>query len=111
MRGRPRDRTRPARVEVQNPPYGRVRLDAEEREKWSHVLYGHANLYGLFIGAALEDLDETGVLAALVPTSFTSGLYFSKLRETLLRSAPLRSTSLRGRAETASSPTSSKRPA
>lgn len=83
---------RPARVEVQNPPYGRVRLDAQEREKWSHVLYGHANLYGLFIGAALEDLDETGVLAALVPTSFTSGLYFSKLRETLSAQAPLRST-------------------
>lgn len=83
---------RPARVEVQNPPYGRVRLNAEERQKWRHVLYGHANLYGLFIGAALEDLDETGVLAALVPTSFTSGLYFSKLRETLSVRAPLRST-------------------
>lgn len=83
---------RPARVEVQNPPYGRVRLDAEERERWRHVLFGHANLYGLFIGAALEDLDENGVLAALVPTSFTSGLYFSKLRETLSQQAPLRST-------------------
>jgi adenine-specific DNA-methyltransferase len=83
---------RPARVEVQNPPYGRVRLDAEERERWSHVLYGHANLYGLFIGAALEDLDDAGVLAALVPTSFTSGLYFSKLRETLSAQAPLRAT-------------------
>lgn len=82
----------PARVEVQNPPYGRVRLTHEERERWSHVLYGHANLYGLFIGAALEDLDDSGVLAALVPTSFTSGLYFSKLRETISTSAPLRST-------------------
>jgi adenine-specific DNA-methyltransferase len=83
---------RPALVEVQNPPYGRVRLTPEERERWAHVLYGHANLYGLFIGAALEDLDESGVLAALVPTSFTSGLYFSKLRETLSKTAPLRST-------------------
>jgi adenine-specific DNA-methyltransferase len=81
-----------ARVEVQNPPYGRVRLSPEERKRWSHVLYGHANLYGLFIGAALEDLDDSGVIAALVPTSFTSGLYFSKLRETLSQRAPLRST-------------------
>ena len=81
-----------ARVEVQNPPYGRVRLTPEERQRWSHVLYGHANLYGLFIGAALEDLDDSGVLAALVPTSFTSGLYFSKLRDTISTSAPLRST-------------------
>jgi adenine-specific DNA-methyltransferase len=83
---------RPALVELQNPPYARVRLSLEERERWAHVLYGHANLYGLFIGAALEDLAESGVLAALVPTSFTSGLYFSKLRETLSKTAPLRST-------------------
>lgn len=82
----------PARVEVQNPPYGRVRLTPDERKRWSHVLYGHANLYGLFIGAALEGLDDSGVLAALVPTSFTSGLYFSKLRETISTSAPMRST-------------------
>lgn len=81
---------RPARVEMQNPPYGRVRLTLDERERWGHVLYGHANLYGLFIAAALDGLDEDGVLAALVPTSFTSGLYFSRLRETLSKQAPLR---------------------
>jgi len=82
--------TRPARVEMQNPPYGRVRLTSEERQRWDHVLYGHANLYGLFIASALEGLDDAGVLAALVPTSFTSGLYFSRLRETLSTHAPLR---------------------
>ncbi|WP_371954050.1 Eco57I restriction-modification methylase domain-containing protein [Actinomadura monticuli] len=79
-----------ARVELQNPPYGRVRLASEERQRWSHILYGHANLYSLFIASALDDLDSEGVLSALVPTSFTSGLYFSKLRETLSREAPLR---------------------
>jgi adenine-specific DNA-methyltransferase len=81
---------RPSRVEMQNPPYGRVRLTLEERDRWGHVLYGHANLYGLFIAAALDGLDADGVLAALVPTSFTSGLYFSRLRETLSKQAPLR---------------------
>ena len=80
----------PARVEMQNPPYGRVRLTLDERDRWGHVLYGHANLYGLFIAAALDGLDADGVLAALVPTSFTSGLYFSRLRETLSKQAPLR---------------------
>jgi adenine-specific DNA-methyltransferase len=81
---------RPARVEMQNPPYGRVRLTLDERDRWGHVLYGHANLYGLFIAAALDGLDADGVLAALVPTSFTSGLYFSRLRETLSKHARLR---------------------
>ncbi len=83
--------SRPARVELQNPPYGRVRMTAEERNRWRHVLYGHANLYGLFMAAALEDLDDEGVLSALVPTSFTSGLYFSRLRQTLSEKAPLQS--------------------
>ncbi len=81
---------RHARVVVMNPPYGRVRLDAEERARFADVLYGHANLYTLFMGAALERLDAQGVLGALVPTSFLAGRYFSNLRTTLAATAPLR---------------------
>lgn len=84
---------RTARVELQNPPYGRVRLDTEERRRWSHVLYGHANLYGLFMAAAVEDLATDGVLAALVPTSFTAGRYFENLRGYLSREVRLRNAS------------------
>ncbi|SEK65974.1 Eco57I restriction-modification methylase domain-containing protein [Streptacidiphilus jiangxiensis] len=72
-----------ARVVVMNPPYGRVRLAPAERERYAHVLYGHANLYGLFMAGAVDALDDEGVLAALVPTSFTSGRYFSNLRSHL----------------------------
>lgn len=78
---------RAARAVLMNPPYGRVRLARAERERFAHVLYGHANLYGLFIAAAVESLDDTGVLAALVPTSFTSGRYFANLRDYLGRTA------------------------
>lgn len=81
---------RAARVELQNPPYGRVRLDPAERQRWSHVLYGHANLYALFMAAAVEDLAPDGVLAALVPTSFTAGRYFESLRGYLSREVRLR---------------------
>lgn len=76
-----------ARAVVMNPPYGRVRLSSAERESYAHVLYGHANMYGLFMAAAVASLDDEGVLAALVPTSFTSGRYFSKLRTYLGREA------------------------
>lgn len=68
------------RVVLMNPPYGRVRLSSVERDRYKHVLYGHANLYGLFMATAVESLDEHGVVAALVPTSFTSGRYFANLR-------------------------------
>lgn len=77
----------PARAVLMNPPYGRVRLEQRERERFAHVLYGHANLYSLFMGAAVASLDEQGVLAALVPTSFTSGRYFANLRDYLGRTA------------------------
>lgn len=80
----------PARVVVMNPPYGRVRLGEVERARFESVLFGHANLYGLFLGAALDGLDDRGVIAALVPTSFTSGRYFTRLRQQIAERAPLR---------------------
>lgn len=80
----------PARAVLMNPPYGRVRLNEADRERFAHVLYGHANLYGLFVGAALGSLDTDGVLAALIPTSFTSGRYFTNLRAEMAKVAPLR---------------------
>lgn len=80
---------RPARAVLMNPPYGRVRLDDGERVRWGRYLYGHANLYGLFLAAGLESLDDEGALAALVPTSFLAGRYFAALRGELARQAPL----------------------
>lgn len=79
-----------ARAVVMNPPYGRVRLEEHERARWDRYLYGHANLYSLFLAAGLESLDAEGVLAALVPTSFLAGRYFASLRAELARQAPLR---------------------
>ncbi|MBZ4488084.1 N-6 DNA methylase [Microbacterium sp. cx-55] len=81
---------RPARAVVMNPPYGRVRLTVPDRERFADVLYGHANLYGLFMAAASGSLDEDGVLSALVPTSFTAGRYFEPLRRRLTTSLRLR---------------------
>lgn len=72
-----------ARAIVMNPPYGRVRLSQEDRERFADSLYGHANLYGIFLAAAIESLGEQGVLSALVPTSFTAGRYFEPLRRLL----------------------------
>jgi adenine-specific DNA-methyltransferase len=79
----------PSRVTIMNPPYGRVRLSTAERERFATTVYGHANLYGLFIAAALEHLDGYGVLAAVIPTSFTAGRYFQNLRAVISDSAPL----------------------
>lgn len=82
--------TRPVQAIIMNPPYGRVRLDAADRDRFAKVLYGHANLYALFVATAIEALTDKGVLAALTPTSFTSGRYFANLRAELAVTAPLR---------------------
>lgn len=80
---------RRAKAVVMNPPYGRVKLQTAERERFARYLYGHANLYGLFMAAGLDSLEDDGVLSALVPTSFTAGRYFTGLREEFSKSASL----------------------
>lgn len=78
-----------ARVTILNPPYGRVRLGITDRARWNHALYGHANVYGLFMAAAVAATESEGVVSALVPTSWLGGAYFQRLRSTLAASAPL----------------------
>ncbi|MFO7801524.1 MAG: N-6 DNA methylase [Desulfovermiculus sp.] len=73
---------------IGNPPYGRVRLSQESREKYKHSLYGHANLYGLFTDQALSFVRAGGHVAFVTPTSFLSGQYFKNLRNLLGEKAP-----------------------
>jgi len=73
---------------IGNPPYGRVRLTDAQRRLFARSLYGHANLYGVFLDAALRWRRPSGLVAFLTPTSFLGGQYFSRLRELLLNEAP-----------------------
>lgn len=65
---------------IGNPPYGRVKLAPELREKFRRGLFGHANLYGVFTDLALRHAKSNGVIAYVTPTSFLSGEYFKALR-------------------------------
>ena len=70
---------------IGNPPY-RVLSQAERRcmPEWAKETLGtYANLYALFIMRAIQLLNEGGVLALLVPTSFIAGQYFRQLRHYL----------------------------
>lgn len=73
---------------IGNPPYGRVRLSREQRDRFKRSLYGHANLYGLFTDQALRFAKTGGIIAYVTPTSFLAGEYFKNLRATLGRYAP-----------------------
>jgi adenine-specific DNA-methyltransferase len=73
---------------IGNPPYGRVTLSPEVREKYRRSLYGHANLYGLFTDLAIQLVRSGGVVAYVSPTSFLAGEYFKALRQVLATEAP-----------------------
>jgi adenine-specific DNA-methyltransferase len=73
---------------VGNPPYGRVTLPAELRERYRRGLYGHANLYGVFTDLALRLTRPGGVIAYVTPTSFLAGEYYKALRGLLASEAP-----------------------
>lgn len=73
---------------IGNPPYGRVTLSPELREKYRRGLFGHANLYGVFTDLALRFTKPGGVIAYVTPTSFLGGEYFKALRGLLGREAP-----------------------
>ena len=72
---------------VGNPPYGRIKLTAEQRHRFRRSLFGHANLYGLFTDTALRLAKRNGVIAYVTPTSFLSGEYFKELRSLLASEA------------------------
>lgn len=73
---------------VGNPPYGRISLTKQQRERYARGLYGHANLYGVFTDIALRWTCTGGVIAYLTPTSVLGGQYYSALRQLLAEEAP-----------------------
>lgn len=65
---------------VGNPPYFEFRPAPEIRTKYSEILNGRVNIYGIFIYQAIQLLKDGGYLAFVVPPSMNNGAYFSKLR-------------------------------
>lgn len=69
---------------VGNPPYGKVPSTDPRVQNFKETIYGHANMYGMFLQFALERLSAKGRLGFIVPKSFASGLYFKRLRRFML---------------------------
>jgi len=65
---------------VGNPPYFEFKPDPEIRTKYSEILNGRVNIYGIFIYQAIQLLKDGGHLAFVIPPSMNNGAYFAKLR-------------------------------
>ncbi|MGD0872638.1 MAG: N-6 DNA methylase [Bryobacteraceae bacterium] len=73
---------------IGNPPFGRVSLPAKQRNRFARSLYGHANLYGIFMDLAVQHARPGGLISFLTPSSFLAGEYFKNLRALLWTEAP-----------------------
>ena len=65
---------------IGNPPYFEFKPDPEICTKYSEILNGRVNIYGIFVYQAIQLLKDGGYLAFVVPPSMNNGAYFSKLR-------------------------------
>ncbi len=72
-------------VVICNPPYMKLNKKSDEANKLDYVVYGQPNLYGLFMAKALELLNPGGRFVFITPRSWTSGLYYKRLREVLFQ--------------------------
>ncbi len=72
---------------VGNPPYGRITLSPELRGVYKRSLFGHANLYGVFLDLAVRKTRPDGIVAYVAPTSFLCGEYHKNLRALLAAEA------------------------
>jgi len=79
---------------IANPPYTKLpsrMLSAEQKERFAPVLYGHPNLYSLFLQLGTELLATKGRLVFINPKSYASGLYFKNLRNYLRQNLEIKS--------------------
>jgi adenine-specific DNA-methyltransferase len=80
--------TRQFDLVVGNPPFGRSRLEPALRRRYARSLYGHANLYGMFLDLGVQLCKPNGLISFLTPSSFLAGEYFKNLRALLWELAP-----------------------
>lgn len=88
----PRDSARRKHdVVICNPPYRKLRSEEVEfyRDRYSDIMEGQPNIYGLFIRQTLRLCQTGGLVGLLTPTSFLSGRSFSKLRKHLISEASI----------------------
>ena len=74
---------------VGNPPYKKISKDAPEAVAIPEVCHGAPNLYFLFAAMGIFNLADGGEMVYITPRSWTSGAYFEKFREYLVKKSSI----------------------
>lgn len=73
---------------IGNPPFFRIKPD-DKNAICSCVSYGHNYIHSIFVHWSLQHLKKNGQACLFLPQSMLSGLYYKKLRESLLANSSL----------------------
>ena len=65
---------------IGNPPYFEIKKSDIDKTVFNEVMCGRTNVYTLFIYKSITMLKEGGELRFIIPQTFLSGKYFSKIR-------------------------------
>lgn len=68
---------------ITNPPFFKVKKNDPRATVHKDIVHGQPNIYGLFMARCSSQLMPLGRACFLTPRSWTSGLYFTKLRQKL----------------------------
>lgn len=74
---------------ILNPPYKKIGNDSMHRALLRAAGLETVNLYTGFVGLALELLEPSGELVAIIPRSFCNGPYYQPFRRFILRRAAI----------------------
>ena len=69
---------------IGNPPFMSVkRASLDFAEAYDEVIYGHPNLYVLFLWWSVKASQQDGIISLLLPQSILIGNYFQRIRQAL----------------------------
>lgn len=75
---------------IMNPPYKKIPNSSQYRKALREEGIETGNLYSAFIAIALNLLKDKGELVAIVPRSFTNGMYFESFRKLILKTSSIK---------------------
>lgn len=77
-------------IVIANPPYKKIRKNAEEARYLQEFVSGQPNLYSLFMAKGIQQLKNGGQVEYITPRSWTNGNYFSNVRRFLFQNIDIR---------------------
>lgn len=78
-------------IVISNPPYKKLSKQSDESKVVLDIVYGQPNIYFIFMAMSIHLLKNNGEMIFITPRSFTSGAYFKKFREYMLKNVGISS--------------------